>query len=89
MGAADILAHLTKGPKEATLAYHLRQRGATRKALKEGMDGQKFSGSLTRLHQRLRKALGPAAQAYCVHDGASRPRRYALQLPASAIRCLD
>lgn len=31
---ADILAHLTKGPKEATLAYHLRQRGATRKALK-------------------------------------------------------
>ena len=31
---ADILAHLTNGPKEATLAYHLRQRGATRKVLK-------------------------------------------------------
>ncbi|MBC7543300.1 MAG: DDE-type integrase/transposase/recombinase [Candidatus Sericytochromatia bacterium] len=30
----DLLAHLPNGPKEATLAYHLRARGVTRKALK-------------------------------------------------------
>jgi putative transposase len=30
---ADILAHLPNGPKEATLAYHLRRRAATRKAI--------------------------------------------------------
>lgn len=31
----DLLEHLAKKPKEATLAYHLRRRGVTRKALKE------------------------------------------------------
>jgi putative transposase len=31
---ADLLAHLPDGPKEATLAYHLRARGVTRKRLK-------------------------------------------------------
>jgi hypothetical protein len=31
---ADILAHLKAKPKEATLAYHLRQRGVTRAQLK-------------------------------------------------------
>lgn len=30
---ADLLAHLPDAPKEATLAYHLRRRAATRKAL--------------------------------------------------------
>lgn len=37
---ADILAHLKNGPKEATLAYHLRRRGATRKAI--AAKGQAF-----------------------------------------------
>ncbi len=40
LSTADILAHLKTKPKEATLAYHLRQRGLTRKALKA--DGKAF-----------------------------------------------
>lgn len=37
---ADILEHLASKPKEATLAYHLRARGITRKALKN--EGKAF-----------------------------------------------
>lgn len=38
---ADLLAHLPNAPKEATLAYHLRRRAATRKAL--AAKGKAFS----------------------------------------------
>lgn len=62
---------------------------STQNALKNGMDGRWFSTTLTRLHKSLRTALGPAAAAYCVHDGASRPHRYSLRLPAHAIRFVD
>ncbi len=59
---------------------------ATQKALAKGMDGRVFSTTLTRLHRVMRAALGPAAAAYKVHDGGSRPRKYALRLDASAIQ---
>jgi hypothetical protein len=60
--------------------------GATQRTLSKGMDGRWFSTALTRLHQELRKALGPAAANYCVHDGGKKPRSYSLQLDAAAIQ---
>jgi CRISPR-associated protein (TIGR02584 family) len=62
---------------------------ATQKTLSKGMDGRWFSTTLTRLHQSLRKALGPAATHYCVQDGGKHPRNYSLQLDASAIQFID
>lgn len=62
---------------------------ATKQALKHGMDGRWFSTNLTRLHKTLKKALGPAAAAYCIDDGGSRPRRYSLRLPGNSISFSD
>lgn len=62
---------------------------STLHALRNGMDGRWFSTALNRLHKNLKKALGPAATAYLVHDGACRPRRYGLQLAEHAIVFLD
>ncbi len=59
---------------------------ATERALKAGMDGDYFSQRKSKLDKRLKAALGPAAEAYRIHDGGSRPRRYALTLQADAVR---
>jgi len=59
---------------------------ATERALKDGMDGEYFSARKSKLDKRLKTALGPAAEAYRIHDGDVRPRRYALTLTPDAIR---
>lgn len=58
---------------------------ATERALKDGMDGEYFSVRKSKLEKRLKAALGPAAQAYRIHDGGTRPRRYALALSLGAV----
>ena len=59
---------------------------ATVQALKNGMDGDYFSQRKSKLDKRLKTALGPAAEAYRIHDGGTRPRRYGLTLAAESIR---
>ncbi len=59
---------------------------ATEHALKHGMDGEYFSQRKSKLEKRLRTTLGPAAPAYRIHDGGTRPRRYSLKLAPSAVR---
>lgn len=58
----------------------------TERALKTGMDGSYFSQRKSKLEKSLKNALGPAAQAYRIHDGGVRPRRYALTLGSESIR---
>ena len=57
----------------------------TERALRSGMDGSYFSAHLSKLRKSLRRALGPAAEPYLISDGGSRPRRYRLELPRSAV----
>jgi hypothetical protein len=59
---------------------------ATERALKNGMDGNYFSQRKTKLEQRLKAGLGPAATAYRIHDGGTRPRRFGLTLTPDAVR---
>ena len=59
---------------------------ATEHALRKGMDGEYFSQRKSKLDKRLKTALGPAAQAYRIHDGGTRPRRYALTLNPDVVR---
>lgn len=61
---------------------------ATTQALRNGMDGDYFSQRKSKLEKRLKNALGVAAEAYRIHDGATRPRRYSLTLNADAVRFL-
>ncbi|BCX88946.1 hypothetical protein MIN45_P1316 [Methylomarinovum tepidoasis] len=63
----------------------LEDRESTERALANGMDGDYFSQRKAKLHRALRKALGPAAGPYLIHDGGARPRRYRLRLPPEAI----
>lgn len=58
---------------------------AAERALHHGMDGEYFSTALSRLRDTLKKKLCSAAVPYLVDDGASRPRKYSLAVPASAI----
>ena len=58
----------------------------TERALKTGMDGSYFSQRKSKLEKSLKNALGPAAQAYRIHDGGVWPRRYALTLGSESIR---
>ena len=58
---------------------------ATRNALRNGMDGAYFSSCKSKLHCKLKQALGSSAHAYYIHDGGVRPRRYGLRLEAKAI----
>lgn len=51
-----------------------------------GMEGDYFSQRKSKLEKRLKTALGPAARHYCIDDGGSRPRKYALTLSADAVR---
>lgn len=67
------------------LAGPMADLDKTERALKDGMDGDYFSQALSKLHRTLRKALGPAAGPYLIHDGGTRPRRYRLDLPPEAV----
>ena len=58
----------------------------TERALKNGMDGDYFSQRKSKLDRRLKAALGPAFDAYRIHDGGTRPRRYGLTLLPNAVR---
>lgn len=58
---------------------------ATKRALKNGMDGEYFSQRKSKLERHLRSALGPAAVHYRIDDGGTRPRRYGLTLHPDAI----
>jgi CRISPR-associated protein (TIGR02584 family) len=51
-----------------------------------GMEGDYFSQRKSKLEKRLKAALGPAARHYCIDDGGTRPRRYALPLSRDAVR---
>lgn len=59
---------------------------ATERALRDGMDGEYFSARKSKLERRLKAALGPAFEAYRIHDGGARPRRYGLTLQPDAVR---
>lgn len=59
---------------------------ATERALRDGMDGEYFSARKSKLERRLKLALGPAFDAYRIHDGGVRPRIYGLTLRADAVR---
>lgn len=58
---------------------------ATEHALKNGMDGEYFSQRKSKLDKRLKTTLGPAADAYRIHDGGTRPGRYGLTLASDAV----
>lgn len=57
---------------------------ATEHALKNGMDGEYFSQRKSKLDKRLKTTLGPAADAYRIHDGRP-PGRYGLTLASNAV----
>lgn len=58
----------------------------TERALDGGMDGDYFSQHLSKLRNVMQSELGrPAARPYLIDDGGTRPRRYRLEMPASAI----
>ena len=58
----------------------------TERALRAGMDGEYFSARKSKLERRLKAALGPAFEAYRIHDGGVRPRLYGLNLQSDAVR---
>ena len=96
LGGREPLAAPAKGVPDAVWANrYLREYRritgtladieSTARALKDGMDGDYFSQRKSKLDKRLKAALGPAAEAYRIHDGGTRPRRYALTLRPSAV----
>jgi len=58
-------------------------------ALRNGMDGNYFSTTLSRLREVLKQHLGGAMSPFLIDDGGCRPRRYSLRLPASAVTLLE
>ena len=58
---------------------------ATEIALRQGMEGEYFSQHKSKLAKFLKTALGPAAPAYIINDGGTRPGRYSLTLSPDAI----
>ena len=63
----------------------MTENDTTTKALRWGMDGNYFSQRKSKLEKRLKTALRAAADNYCIQDGGTRPRLYALALPADAV----
>ena len=57
----------------------------TERALRNGMDGGYFSTHLSKLRKIVKRELGPAAEPYLISDGGTRPRRYSLNLPPTAL----
>jgi hypothetical protein len=68
------------------IAGPMKDLDETERALRKGMDGGYFSAHLSKLKKILRRELGPAAEAYLISDGGSRPRRYSLGLRPTAVR---
>ncbi len=66
-------------------SHELETNDRTLEALKKGMDGDYFSNTKSRLHKKLKKELGTAAENYLIDDGGTRPRQYSLKLPPEAI----
>ncbi len=62
---------------------------AAEHALRNGMDGNYFSTTLSRLQQALKKRLGVAAPEYLINDGGRRPRLYALLLARESITLVE
>ncbi|MEO6322290.1 MAG: hypothetical protein ABIR56_16495, partial [Polaromonas sp.] len=62
---------------------------ATGKALRSGMDGEYFSARKSKLENRLKATLGPAAAAYRIDSGSQRPGKYRLTLAPEAITFID
>ncbi len=58
----------------------------TEQALRDGMDGEYFSSTKSKLHRILKNRLGAVARLYYIDDGGTRPRRYSLKLPRDAVR---
>ncbi len=59
----------------------------TERALSDGMDGDFYATTLSRLHRAMREQLGPAAAPYLVRSGGRRGRMLGqLALPAEAVR---
>lgn len=95
-GGEPLPAPAKGAPDEAWAERYLREYraitgtladiDATERALKAGMDGDYFSQRKSKLDKRLKAALGPAAAAYRIHDGGTRPGRYALTLSPDAVR---
>lgn len=95
-GAAPLAAPVKNVPDLAWAKRYLQEyriitgvladREATESALKNGMDGEYFSVRKSKLDKRLKTALGTAAEVYRIHDGNTRPRRYALTLGVDAVR---
>jgi CRISPR-associated protein (TIGR02584 family) len=59
---------------------------ATERALRNGMDGDYFSQTLSKLQRSLKKRLGVAAAPYLIDNGGRRPRRYRLRVAPENIR---
>ena len=72
-----------------TIAGRLGDTDLAEHALRNGMDGCYFSTTLARLHKELKRHLGATATPYLIKDGGSRPRRYSLNLVASAVSLLE
>ncbi|MDR0736531.1 MAG: TIGR02584 family CRISPR-associated protein [Zoogloeaceae bacterium] len=58
---------------------------ATRRALRNGMDGDFFSSLLSKLRRRIREHLHAAALPYLIDDGGRRPHRYRLAIAVARI----
>lgn len=90
--------HKEVGDKAWSASYLCEYRAITGKladiettedALRHGMDGAYFSPRKTKLEKRLKAALGPAAFAYRISDGGTRPRKYQLELPPETVRFIS
>jgi len=68
------------------LAGAMGDTDRTEMRLADGMGDDFFSQTLSRLHRRLKTALGVASAPYLIDNGGTRQRRYRLALPASAVR---
>jgi CRISPR-associated protein (TIGR02584 family) len=61
-------------------------RAATEHALRNGMDGDYFSPTLSKLHRLLKNRMGAMVVPYIIDDGGCRPRRYQLKIAPENIR---
>jgi CRISPR-associated protein (TIGR02584 family) len=59
---------------------------ATERALRNGMDGDYFSQTLSKLRRLLKNRIGAMVAPYIIDDGGCRPRRFKLKLPPENIR---
>ena len=71
------------------IAGESRDIEETERSLKNGMDGNYFARIRSRLHNELRKHLGPAAAPYLIDGGRRRPLQYRLTLPKAAVSLIE